>query len=258
MEEVTYEEDIAVLTLDRPDALNALTGDMLAGIYGALEEVAAADDVRAVILHGAGDGFCAGADLAELKELSPEEARKHSGTAEAITTLLETTGTITVAAIHGPCLGGGHELALACDFRVAMEDAVLGQPEPQVGLIPGFGATVRLARLLGTARAKSLLLRGKKLSGIEAYDLGLVDALAEPGTDIVAAAKEFIEPVMQSTSPAAYKATKQVLHDTDGMPLSDALETERQHFSRLFGTHDQQEGIAAFLENRDPEFTGNK
>jgi enoyl-CoA hydratase/carnithine racemase len=243
----------AVITLNRPNAMNALTGDLLGDLLAAVEE-ADERDVRAILLTGAGDAFSAGGDLNRMQDLAAEAAEKHAETAEAITTLLETTAKMTVAAIDGPCLGGGHELALACDFRIATEDATFGQPEIQVGLIPGFGATARLPRMIGWARAKSMILSGRTIDAAEAREIGLVDELVE--SDVVAAAKRFAADIYEKQSPVAYEYTKKALHHSQNLSLEDALSKERAFFEKVFGTRDQQEGITAFLEGRDPDFPG--
>ncbi len=243
----------AVITLNRPDAMNALTGDMLDDLSTAVQE-AADENIRALILTGAGDAFCAGGDLHEMQDLSTEEAEERSETAEEITELLETTRTMTVAAINGPCLGGGNELALACDFRIATENAVFGQPETRIGLIPGFGATARLPRMIGWAPAKSLILSGKKIDADEAQRLGLVETVVDG--DVVEQAKAFAADIYKQQSPLAYEYTKKVLHHAQNMSLEEALSKERAFFEKIFGSDDKQEGIQAFLENREPNFTG--
>lgn len=247
------QENTAVITLNRPDAMNALTGEMLGDLYAAVEEADGAD-IRAVILTGAGDVFCAGGDLHEMQELDAKEAEQHAKTAAEITTLLETTPKMTVAAIDGPCLGGGHELALACDFRIATADAVFGQPEIAVGLIPGFGATARLPRMIGWARAKSLVLSGRKMDADEAHRIGLVEDVVDG--DVVQYAKTFAADIYEQQSPIAYEYAKKALHHSQNLSLEDALSKERAFFEKVFGTADQQEGIRAFLEDRDPEFPG--
>lgn len=250
---VEQEKGIAVVTLNRPDAMNALNGQLLAELNEALHNLDEA--TQAVILTGAGDTFCAGADLSKMQNWTEAEAVEHARTAREITNFLETDKRVTVAAIDGYCLGGGHEFALACDFRIATEDAVLGQPEVNIGTIPGFGGTARLARMIGTARAKSLVLSGKKISATEAQELGLVETVVAQDA-LLQETKQFVTDITESTSPLAYGHAKQLLTTTLDKPLEAALDSEIDAFTDLFGTHDQQEGIEAFLEKRDPEFTG--
>ncbi len=254
---VEQDTDIAVVTLNRPDALNAITKDMLVELQTAVNDLEEREDLRAVVLTGAGRGFCAGADLHEMRDIDADEAEYRSDMAEEITAFLEKTGKMTVAAIHGPCIGGGNELALACDFRIATDDAVFGQPEVHVGLIPGFGATARLPRIVGWAQAKRLLLTGEKIDAAEAEDIGLVDHVVPETNDIREEAVTFARKTMDGQSPLAYELTKRLLHGTRDLPLKDALSKERAYFGKIFGSHDQQEGVAAFIEKRDPEFTGN-
>lgn len=253
---VEKNEEIATVTLNRPDALNAISKDLLIALRTALDDLSSDDDLRAIVLNGAGRGFCSGADLHEMQDIDADEAEYRSDIAEEITVTLETTGKMTVAAIHGPCIGGGNELALACDFRIAREDALFGQPEVHVGLIPGFGATARLPRLIGWTQAKRLLLTGEKIGADEAADIGLVDHVVPENTDVQEEAATFARKTMEGQSPLSYELTKRILYETRDMSLTDALSKERAYFGKIFGSHDQQEGVEAFLEKRDPDFTG--
>ncbi len=253
---VDRNEDIAVIALNRPDTLNAINKTLLTELQVAVQDLADDDDLRAIILAGEGRGFCAGADLQEMQDIDADEVEYRSEIAENITTTLETTGKMTVAAIHGACVGGGNELALACDFRIAREDAVFGQPEVHVGLIPGFGGTARLPRTIGWTHAKRLLLTGEKIDAAEADRIGLVDHVVPDDTDVQEEAVTFARETMNGQSPLSYKLTKQILYEARDMSLDDALSKERAYFGKIFGTHDQEEGVDAFLEDREPEFTG--
>lgn len=239
------------ITLDRPAKKNALTLGMLEELHETLTGLR--DETDAVVLTGAGDAFSAGADIAAFKEMDGADAETLSETAGKVTRLLAHGPYATVAAINGACLGGGHELALACDLRVAATDAVLGQPEVTVGLIPGFGATARLPRLIGGSRAKELLLTGKTVNAEEAERIGLVHRVAD---DAVTAAEAIVDD-LTGVSPLAYRRTKQLLRKTGNEPLQKAMEAERDVFVGMFGSHDTEEGIAAFLKGREPEFTGD-
>lgn len=254
-EPVIIEQDdgIAVVTLNRPDAKNAINSDLLRSLNETLHGLG--DDTTAVILTGADHTFCAGADLSEMRDWTADEAVEKAETAREITEFLETDERVTVAAIDGHCLGGGHEFALACDFRIATEDAVFGQPEVKLGLVPGFGGTARLARMVGVARAKSMVLSGRTFNAEEAHEIGFVNRLV-PRDALLDEATAFARELLDTTSPLAYGTAKQLLNGTLDKPLEDALDAEIDAFIDLFGTHDQEEGIAAFLEKRDPDFTG--
>lgn len=247
----TSEEDgYTRVTLDRPAKKNALTPGMLEELRETLNRLRGEIDM--IVLTGAGDAFSAGADLAAFQEMDGDEAEHVSRTAGQVTRMLSRGPYATIAAINGACLGGGHELALACDIRVAATDAVLGQPEVAVGLTPGFGATARLPRLIGGSRARELLLTGKTVGAEEAERIGLVHRVAD---DAVAAAEDVVED-LNGVSPLAYRRTKQLLWETGGAPMHTAVEAEQDVFGEMFGSHDTAEGIAAFLEKREPDFTG--
>lgn len=251
---VDSEPPTATVTLNRPDKHNAINDQMLDELLDVLHDVNKDDEVRAVIFKGAGDSFCSGADLNELQDADSEDMEERSEAAEQICRLLELSETVSVAAIHGNCLGGGLELAAACDFRIAAEDAELGQPEARLGLIPGFGGTVRLPKLIGLSAAKQLILTGHRISADKAEDIELVDRVI-PKDQLRDEAMDLAEST-SATSPAAYRRAKYLLHTTLDIPVQQGLELERRRFTELFDSHDAQEGIAAFLENREPSFEG--
>ncbi len=248
---VDHDDGITTITLDRPDSRNALSPQMLDDLRLALKDTVQDTDSRGVVLTGNGDAFSAGADLSALQGMDEGDARALSEQAEAVTRRLERSRLVTAAAIDGPCLGGGHELALACDFRVATADATFGQPEVRLGLIPGFGGAARLARLVGLARAKSLVLTGHTIGAEEASRIGLVDEVVD---DAIEAAHAVVTDTVEATSPTAYRHAKRVLARTFNHDLQEAVKHERDEFSALFGSADAEEGIAAFLEGRDPAF----
>lgn len=249
-------DGVATITLNRPDSKNAINTFMLEELQDALDQAVDDDTTHGVVLTGAGDGFSAGADLAEMQMWSADEATARAETAETITALLERSSLVTAAAIHGYCLGGGHELALACDLRTAAPDATLGQPEIQVGLTPGFGATVRLPRIAGLNAARRLILHGERVSGEEAKSIGIVDQVIEEN-QLLQATRQAVKEISDHSAPGAYRATKQLLADTFDQTLEGALASETHAFAHRFETQDAEEGIAAFLEHRDPEFTGD-
>ena len=247
---------VAVVTIDHPP-VNALSAPLLDELEAEIVRLDSDDEVRAVVLKGAGErAFVAGADISEfpsLREAPPAEG----GSARGIQKLgarMDNARTPFVAAIHGFCLGGGLELAMACDIRVAAEDAQLGQPEIKLGLIPGGGGTQRLPRLVGHGRALFLNLTGDPISGSQAYDWGLVEK-AVPRAELMDAALELARTLSQR-SPHAMGVIKELASETRDLPLSEGMRREAQGFIRCIGSEDGAEGVVAFLEKRQPEFTG--
>jgi enoyl-CoA hydratase len=214
------------------------------------------DSVRAIVIRGEGEkAFVAGADIKEFPAL--REAMAGGGSARGIQMVgfeMERMRTPVIAAIHGFCLGGGLELAMACDIRVATEDAQLGQPEIKLGLIPGGGGTQRLPRLIGRGRALLLNLTGDFISGLQAYEWGLVEKAVPPGSH-VEAAKE-IARTLAERSPFAMGVIKELAATTLDGTLEDGMAAERAGFFRCLGSDDGAEGVTAFIEKRQPQFTG--
>ena len=245
--------DVAVLTLDRPEARNALAQRTLLEIAAALQVVESDATVRALVLRGDGPAFCAGADLAEFAEMGDAFAGREASLAgQDVVNALAAMPIPTVAALHGAALGGGLELALACDLRVAAEDARLGLPETRLGLIPGYGGTQRLPRLIGEARALDLILTGRRIDAQEALAMGLVTRVA---ADATAAALEVAHGAAEGAPVALGLAKEALLRGRDGT-LAQGLETEADLFALATTSEDAREGIAAFLEKRAPTFEG--
>lgn len=251
---------IAVLSLSRPSARNALSGAMVLQLRAALRELSAAPPraAAAVVLASTVPGvFCAGADLAERAATPPE------GVAAAVDALRETFSAVaalpmpTVAALDGAALGGGLELALACDLRVAGDGALLGLPEAALGIIPGAGGCARLPRIVGTAAAKALIFGARRLRAAEAAALGLVDE-AVVGGGASAARERAMELArgMLRCGPLALRAAKAALDGGEGLPLAAALAVERECYARVIPTQDRLEGLAAFREKRPPVYRG--
>ena len=246
-------DGVAVLTLDRPDARNALAARTLLEIAEALQVVESDATVRALVLRGDGPAFCAGADLAEFAEMGDAFAGREASLAgQDVVNALAAMPIPTVAALHGATLGGGLELALACDLRVAAEDARLGLPETRLGLIPGYGGTQRLPRLIGEARALDLILTGRRVDAQEALAMGLVTRVA---ADASAAALELAHGAAEGAPVALGLAKEALLRGRDGT-LAQGLETEADLFALATTSEDAREGIAAFLEKRAPTFEG--
>jgi enoyl-CoA hydratase len=246
---------VSTLTINRPKALNALNAAVLAELHRHLSALAADHAIRAVVLTGAGErAFVAGADISEFVGTSPVDALGISLRLQAVATLIETMPKPIVAAINGFCLGGGMELALACDMRIASANAMLGQPEIKLGIIPGGGGTVRLVKAVGTSVAKMLCLTGDPITAERAMALGLVAAI-HPAEGLEAAAAE-LAAKLAAFAPFAMAQAKSAIHRAADVDTAAALEFEAKTFALCFGTADQAEGANAFLEKRKPAFTG--
>lgn len=246
---------ITVLTLNRPDRLNAIGSDVL-GLLAATVAAAAADNrVRALVIAGAGRAFCAGADLSEIEALP--DARAFRGFIARMTEVYQLISGCqkpSVAALHGVAFGGGLELALACDLRVAEHDARLGVPEMKLGVLPGAGGTQRLPRLVPAAIAKQMILTGEPITAERAHTLGLINELAAPGEAVPAALS--LAAQVAVGAPLALAAGKRLVDQGLGMDLAAAISYEGESVSMLFGTADRAAGLAAFRERRPPTFTG--
>ncbi len=247
---------VATVTLNRPDVLNALNGRMLDELMQAFAQLAGEPDLRAVIVTGAGPkAFAAGADIAELNALpdaSAGEAQAKRG--QALTVAIESLSVPVIAAVNGFALGGGMELALACDIRVASENAKFGQPEVNLGILPGYGGTQRSLRLLGEGMAMYLALTGEMIDAGEALRIGLVQRVVPPGEAVTEAQR--IAGLIAAKAPLAIAATKRVLLEGAHLPLADALGMEAGHFGRMVASADFHEGTQAFLDKRKAAFTG--
>ena len=245
----------AILKIERPKALNALNAATLGELEAALREVSKDERVRALIITGAGEkAFVAGADIAEMATMTTAQARQFAGLGHRVFHLVEALSVPTIAAINGYALGGGCELALCCDLIYASERAKFGQPEVNLGVIPGFGGTQRLSRLVGRARAMELIFTGEAIDAAKAKEIGLV-------LDVVPAEKlvdhcRAIGAKIASKGPLAVAQAKRAVHFGGDGSLWSANELERQAFAMLFGTEDQREGMKAFLEKRPPAFKG--
>ncbi|HEX8069148.1 MAG TPA: enoyl-CoA hydratase-related protein [Pyrinomonadaceae bacterium] len=243
------------VTLNRPAKRNALTGAMLAQLAAVFADVAARRDLRAVILRAAGPDFCAGTDINELTELDEAGARRKAAEGQAVCDAIELCGTPVVAAVQGAAAGGGCELALACHLRVAARDASFRLPEVELGVIPAYGGTQRLARLTGPGRAFAALLAGDDLTAAEALRLGLVQSVHAPA-DLPAAADRLAAAITETAAPLAVRACLEAVTRGARLPLAEGLQLEAELFGRLFATADVREGTRAFLEKRRPEFKG--
>ena len=243
---------VAFLTLNRPKALNALNRALLNALAGAVAEVARDEAVRALVVTGEGRAFAAGADIAEMRDLNPSEAARFSKLGHDTFAALEALAIPTIAAVNGFALGGGCELALACDWIYASDKARFGQPEVALGLIPGFGGTSRLARRVGPAWAKELVLVGGPIRADEALRIGLANRLFS--ADELIPKTIGICDSIAAKGPLAIARAKEVIHQGQDADLRTANSLEQQAFGLVFASVDRGEGMDAFLEKRDPAF----
>jgi enoyl-CoA hydratase len=249
--ELKRKDEISILTLNRPDALNALSFELIAHIGDAIDEVAASD-ARALIIRGAGDkAFCAGADIKELVGRHLADQKRGAELGQATFAKLDGLPIASIALINGYAFGGGLELALACTFRIGTHSAKMGLPEIKLGLIPGYGGTQRLPRLIGEARALELVMTGRTLDAEEALRMGLVNRLIEGDslTGAIDFAREFSRYSL-ATQSLAREAVRRALD----VPLSEGFKTEATLSTLAYQTRDAAEGMAAFIEKRKPVF----
>jgi enoyl-CoA hydratase len=246
---------VAILTVNRPKVLNALNTQTLDEIRRAILELKRDDGIRAVIVTGAGEkSFIAGADINELATQTPTSGREHAIAGQHVLDLIEHMGKPVIAAINGYALGGGCELAMACTIRLAADTAKLGQPEINLGLIPGYAGTQRLARIVGRGRALELLLTGDQIPAQEAHRLGLVNRVI-PAADLMAEAKK-LAATLAAKAPTAIRYILEAVHKGVEMPFAQAQIFEATLFGLVASTEDMREGTKAFLEKRKPEFRG--
>ena len=247
-------EAVAVLTIDRPEALNALNRSVIDDFGRALDEIEADATLRSVVVTGEGRAFVAGADIAEMKEMTPLEAESFSVHAHQVLGRLESLPIPTLAAVNGFALGGGCELALCCDWVYASTRAKLGQPETKLGLIPGFGGTSRLVRRVGLAWAKELVLVAEPIDAEDAARIGLVNRIFAP-EDLLPASIAACEAVA-ARGPVATRLAKEVMQQGQDADVRLAHALEQRAFGLSFASEDQKEGTRAFLEKRTPDFSG--
>jgi len=246
---------VATITLNRPDVLNAFNTEHLSALHSAIDQLSADREIRAVILTGAGErAFAAGADIAEMRTKSPSEALEFSLMGHGVCKAIEAAPQPYIAAVNGYALGGGCEIALACDIRLASENAALGQPEVTLGISPGWGGTQRLTRLVGPGIARELIYTGRRVKAEEAARLGMVNAVY-PLAELMSKAMEMAESIA-ANAPIAVSRSKDAISRALDVELDTGLEFEARIFALCFDTTDQKEGMSAFLERRKATFTG--
>ena len=253
---VSYEvsDRIATITVSRPDKLNALDKATISALGDAINRARTSDEVRGVILTGAGRAFVAGADISQFPTLTERQAHDFALHGQTVFRRFETSPKPVIAAVNGFALGGGCELALACHVRIASDTAKMGQPEVKLGIIPGYGGSQRLPRLVGKGRALQLILTGETIDAQEALRIGLVNAVV-PGAELMAAARKMMG-AMLANAPVALALAIETIDKGLDLPIEQAIALEADNFGRCALTEDMREGATAFLAKRAPNFTG--
>ena len=255
---ITYEREpnnIGILSINRPNVLNALNWDTLGELREFLEDVLPKEELKALIITGAGDkAFVAGADIAQMNEMKERDFQDYVDYAHRVYELIENEPCPSIAAINGYALGGGCELALACDIRIASEKARLGFPEVKLGIFPGWGGTQRVTRVLGLGKTKELVFTGEMVNAEEALRIGLVERVVPHG-EIMNESKKLAGEIAKR-GPIAVRLSKTAINAGSEMDLQKALLLEKTLVSLCFDSQDRIEGMKAFLEKREPSFTG--
>ena len=251
---INFDDNVATMTIDRQEKLNALDMQVVEEIGQALLDLEA-EGPRAIVVTGAGErAFVAGADIRAMSIMEPLEAKRFSEIGHAAMALLDRSPVPTIAAVNGYALGGGCEVALACDIRIAAENAAFGFPEVSLGILPGMGGTQRLPRLIGPALAKELIFTGRRISAEEAREIGLVNRVVAEGEALDVARELAAE--ISANGPLAVRHAKAAANRSLDVDLVSGLEYEADQFALLFATEDAREGMTAFSEKRRPEFEG--
>jgi enoyl-CoA hydratase len=247
-------DGILTITLNRPEKLNALSTEVLLGLREIFTGAKADAKVKALLLTGQGKAFCAGADITKLAECTAESGYEFSKQGQEVFKLLEDMGKPSLAAINGFAFGGGCELAIAATLRIASTQAQFGQPEVKLGIIPGYGGTQRLARLVGKGRTLDMCLTGRFINAQTALMWGLVSEVVEPDA-LLSQGKTLLKSIL-SMAPLAIRSTMEVIEHGYNLSMSDALHLEAIHFAKVCASTDKQEGVSAFLEKRQAQFKG--
>jgi len=252
---IKEKDGVATITIDRPEALNALNKETLIELSSAIDKLENNEKIKVVILTGNGDkAFIAGADIKQMKGLTPLEAKGFSETGHNLIFKIEKSRLPFIAAVNGYALGGGCEIMMACDIIIAADNALIGQPEINLGVSPGFGGTQRLPRLVGKTKAKEMLLTGDNISAEDAKNIGLVNKVIE--SDKLTEEVEKLAQKIESKSSVQTAFIKELVNKGADIDLSNACALEISYFSSSFSTYDQKEGMNAFVEKRKPSFKG--
>ena len=251
---ITVEGSMAILTMNRPKALNALNAETMQEMITVMDCIGKDDSILGVIITAEGKGFIAGADITQFVELDALGGRKCSELGQLCCNAIEELEKPVIAAVNGFALGGGNEVAMACDIRIASEKAVFGQPEVNLGIMPCFGGTQRLTRLVGYGFAKEMIFTARQVRAEEALSIGLVNKVVAP-EELLDAAKEMMSTIL-TKAPKAISMCKVAINKGKEMDFNNALELERNVTGLLFSTADKVEGVGAFLEKRPANFTG--
>ena len=244
---------IAKLTINRPEVLNAMNSDVVAHLDAAVQSCIDNDQVGVIILTGAGEkAFVAGADIKKMQSMGPEEALEFGKAGQQMTLTIENSPKPVIAAVNGFALGGGCEISLACHIRVASETATFGQPEVLLGILPGWGGTQRLPRLVGSGLANEIITTGRMVSALEAKSMGLVNHVVPPD-ELMNKCMEISNQILKN-GPNAIAQSLNCIQKRMGMSMEDGLQIEVENFSKLFATKEAKEGLSAFVEKRKPNF----
>lgn len=253
---VTVQREVgyAILTFNQPKSMNALSEQLVTEACAAMDELNADNSVSVIVLTGAGKAFVAGGDVGHMKDMGPAEAMAYSAFSNSFCDRLVKSPKIIISAINGICLGGGCEIALASDLRIASEKAKFGLPEIKLGILPGCGGTQRLTRLIGPGRAKELIFTGKTIGADQAYEYGLVNQVV-PVEEILSSACA-LAGELSKLGTVALAHAKDCIDKSETLSVETGIQYERQAFGLCFATEDQKEGMAAFVERRGPQFKG--
>ncbi|NIM98733.1 MAG: crotonase [candidate division Zixibacteria bacterium] len=251
---VETKDKVGIVKMNRPDAMNALNTETLQELDRAITHLGESDEAKVIVITGEGKAFVAGADIAEMKDMSADQAREFSLKGQKVFNLIAKTEKPVIAAVNGFALGGGCELALACDVRIASERAKLGQPEVNLGVIPGFAGTQRLSRLVGVAKAKELIFTGDMIDAQTAQSIGLVNQVV-PADQLMNYCLDMAKKIA-SKGPLAVKLAKRVINEGIEARLEEASAYEARDFGECFRSGEAKEGMSAFLEKRKPNWQG--
>ncbi len=245
-------DNVGMIKMNRPDALNALNSTTLGELKEAISQLNESDNVKVIIITGEGKAFVAGADIAEMKDMTKEQAQSFSRKGQSVFDLIASLDKPVIAAVNGFALGGGCELAMACDIRIASDKAKLGQPEVNLGVIPGFAGTQRLSRLVGTAKAKEMIFTGDMVDAQTAFSIGLVNQVV-PAEQLKDTSMEMAKKIA-SKGPLAVKLAKKVINEGIQVELDQGSNIESTRFAECFESGEAKEGMTAFLEKRKPNW----